>query len=61
MSPLNPNEKKESKGHDLERQQKEYDMVNGRIKVDYVIDMDDEPHHSELLSDNKQSQTMLEV
>ena len=30
-------------------------LSHGKIKVDHVIDMDDEPHHSELLSDNKQS------
>lgn len=28
--------------------------MNYKIKVDHVIDLDDEPHHSELLSDNRE-------
>ena len=53
-SPLLPNEKKESKGHDLEKYQQEEDRMLNQVKFDHVIDMDSEPCHSELHSDNKE-------
>ena len=52
-SPLHPNEKKESKGHDHEKQQNEYDRLQNKIKYDHTIDLDSEPNHSELHDDNK--------